>query len=140
MKKTLLIVILLIGLFSCKKNNSLLTTQKQIEIPNVKNPTKIEEIKEEIKITFIQLGSNKCMPCVMMKPILKKVEEKYKDKVKVIYYDIWTEKDAPMAYKYKIRVIPTQIFLDKDGNEYFRHEGYLPFEEIQRVLGMQGVY
>lgn len=140
MKKTLLIVILLIGLFSCKKNNSLLTTQKQIEIPNVKNPTKIEEIKEEIKITFIQLGSNKCMPCVMMKPILKKVEEKYNDKVKVIYYDIWTEKDAPMAYKYKIRVIPTQIFLDKDGNEYFRHEGYLPFEEIQRVLGMQGVY
>ena len=44
-----------------------------------------------------------------------------------------------MAEKYKIRVIPTQVFLDKNGKEFFRHEGYFPFEEIEKKLKAQGV-
>ena len=92
-----------------------------------------------VKVTFIELGSVNCIPCKMMQPVMKKVEEKYKTQVKVVFYDVWTEKDAPMAEKYKIRVIPTQIFLDKNGKEFFRHEGYYPFEELEKILKTQGV-
>lgn len=90
-------------------------------------------------VTFIEIGSVNCIPCKMMQPVMDKIKEKYKDQVKIIFYDVWTQKDAPMAQKYNIRVIPTQIFLDKDGKEFFRHEGYFPFEELEKILKTKGV-
>jgi thioredoxin 1 len=36
-------------------------------------------------------------------------------------------------------VIPTQVFLDQNGNEYFRHEGYFPKEELVQILRKKGV-
>lgn len=104
--------------------------------------TKTVEAKpkqKEIKVTFIELGSVGCIPCKMMQPIMKEIEEEYADQVKVIFYDVWTEQGRPYAQKYRIRVIPTQVFLDKDGNEYFRHEGFFPKEELVKVLKMKGV-
>jgi thioredoxin 1 len=41
--------------------------------------------------------------------------------------------------KYGIRVIPTQVFLDSQGNEYYRHMGFFPKEELIKVLAMKGV-
>ncbi len=90
-------------------------------------------------VTFIELGSINCIPCKMMQPVMKQIEEKYKERVKIIFYDVRTEEDYPMAQKYKIRVIPTQVFLDKNGKEFFRHEGYFPFEEIEKILKEQGI-
>ena len=92
-----------------------------------------------IKVTFVELGSVKCIPCKMMQPIMKEIEEEYKNQVKVIFHDVWTDDGQPYAVKYGIRVIPTQVFLDKDGKEYFRHEGFFPKEELVEVLKKQGV-
>lgn len=102
-----------------------------------KNQTQTE--KKLVRITFIELGSVKCIPCRMMQPILAEIEQEYKGQVKVVFYDVWTTKGRPYGQKYKIRIIPTQIFLDKDGKEYFRHEGFFPKEEIVKVLKKQGV-
>ena len=99
---------------------------------------KISE-KQKIKVTFVELGSVGCIPCKMMQPIMKEIEEEYKDQVKVIFYDVWTGEGRPYAEKYKIRLIPTQVFLDKNGKEYFRHEGFFPKEELVKILEMQGV-
>ena len=41
------------------------------------------------KVTFVELGSVNCIPCKQMQPIMKSVEEKYGDQVKVIFYDVW---------------------------------------------------
>jgi thioredoxin 1 len=90
-------------------------------------------------VTFIELGSVNCLPCKQMQPVMKKVEQKYGAQVKVVFYDVWTDKDKAMAYKYKIRAIPTQVFLSADGKEYSRHEGYFPFEELEKVLKQKGV-
>jgi thioredoxin 1 len=92
-----------------------------------------------IKVTFIELGSVKCIPCQKMQVVMKSVEEKYGDQVKVVFYDVWTPEGKPFADTYKINVIPTQVFLDKDGKEYARHEGYFPEEELVKVLNEQGV-
>ncbi len=88
----------------------------------------------KIKVTFIELGSVKCIPCKMMQPVMKKVEETYPDSVKVVFYDVWTEKDKARAVEYNINAIPTQVFLDRDGNEYYRHVGFFPFEELEKIL------
>ena len=92
-----------------------------------------------IKVTFVELGSVKCIPCKMMQPIMEEIEKEYIDQVNVVFYDVWTPEGNPYAAKYKIRVIPTQVFLDKDGREFFRHEGFFPKDELVKVLKMQGV-
>ena len=85
-------------------------------------------------ITFIELGSVRCIPCQKMQGVIKQVEEKYPNQVKTIFYDVWTKEGKPYAEQYKIDLIPTQIFLDKDGKEFFRHEGFFPFEDLEKVL------
>lgn len=94
---------------------------------------------EKYKVTFIELGSVRCIPCKMMQPVMKSVEEKYGSQVKVVFYDVWIEAGAPYGQKYGITAIPTQVFLDKEGKEYFRHEGFFPEEELIKVLKQKGV-
>ncbi len=89
-------------------------------------------------VTFIELGSVNCIPCKMMQPVMKNIEKKYGNQVKVIFYDVWTQEQRPYAEKYGIRLIPTQIFLDKNGKEFHRHEGFYPEAEIDKILQSKG--
>lgn len=95
--------------------------------------------KTNYKVTFYELGSVRCIPCQKMQPIIKSIEEKYKGQVNVIFYDVWTKEGKEAAKKFTFNSIPTQIFLDKDGNEFFRHVGYFPEEELVKVLKQKGV-
>lgn len=97
--------------------------------------------KQEVKskITFIELGSVNCIPCKKMQPVMKAIEQKYGEKVKVLFYDVWTEEQKPYAKKYGIRLIPTQVFLDENGKEFFRHEGFYPEDEIHKIFKQRGV-
>jgi len=93
----------------------------------------------EYKVTFVELGSVRCIPCQQMQPIMKSIGQKYGTQVKVVFHDIWTQAGAPYAQKYGIRAIPTQVFLDENGKEYFRHEGFFPEEDLIKVLNLKGV-
>ena len=85
-------------------------------------------------ITFVELGSVRCIPCQAMKPIMKSVEEKYASQIKITFYDVWQQEQAHFAQVYNIRLIPTQVFLDVDGKEIMRHEGFFPEKEIDSFL------
>ncbi|HQK72015.1 MAG TPA: hypothetical protein PL101_12990, partial [Bacteroidales bacterium] len=41
--------------------------------------------KKTYKVTFIELGSVRCIPCQQMQPIMKSIQEKYGDQVKVVF-------------------------------------------------------
>ena len=71
--------------------------------------------------------------------LMKQVEEKFKDQVAVLFYDVWTPEGQPYGQQYGIRAIPTQVFLDSGGKEYYRHEGFFPYEELVKVLEQKGV-
>ena len=90
-------------------------------------------------VTFVELGSVRCIPCKLMQPIMKEIEKEYAGQVKVVFHDVWTPEGEPFAISFKIRVIPTQVFLDKEGKEYFRHEGFFPKGELIEVLRQKGV-
>lgn len=90
-------------------------------------------------VTFVELGSVKCIPCRQMQPVMKAIEEKYGEQVNVVFYDVWKADQAEYAQTYKIRVIPTQVFLDRDGKEFFRHEGFYPEAEIDKLLQKRGL-
>ena len=90
--------------------------------------------QETKKVTFIELGSVRCIPCQKMQVVIKQVEEKYPNQVQIIFYDVWTKEGEPFGDIYKIGLIPTQVFLDENGKEYFRHEGYFEFKDVEKVL------
>jgi thioredoxin 1 len=96
-------------------------------------------IIKKYEVTFYELGSVRCIPCKQMQPVLKSIEEKYKDKVQVIFYDVWTKEGKEAAKNFTFEAIPTQIFLDKNGKEFFRHEGFFPEEEIVKMLKQKGI-
>ena len=98
-----------------------------------------EESQSKAKITFVELGSVKCVPCIQMQPIMKSVEEKYGKQIKVIFYDVWTDEGHKYAEIYKIQLIPTQVFLDENEKEIFRHIGFFPEAEIDKFLQEQGL-
>ena len=70
---------------------------------------------------------------------MDEIEKEYKQQVKVIFYDVWTEEGKKYGDKYKVKLIPTQVFLDENGKEYFRHQGFFAKEEILKVLKQGGV-
>ena len=89
------------------------------------------------EVTFVELGSDKCVPCKEMRPVMAAIERTFGDQVKVVFYDVW-EDDAP-AREYGIQYIPTQVFLDEKGAEFHRHTGFYPQETIEALLLEHGL-
>lgn len=89
------------------------------------------------KVTFIELGADRCIPCKAMQPIMKEIAGEYAGKIQVVFYDVW--KDAAPARKYGIQLIPTQVFIDQNGREIFRHVGLFPKAEILSMLKEKGI-
>lgn len=90
-------------------------------------------------VTFIELGSVRCIPCRMMQPVMDSIRTQYAGKVEIIFYDVFTPEGRPYAEQYGIQAIPTQVFLDKDGKEFYRHTGFFPKEEIDKLLKQLGL-
>ncbi len=57
--------------------------------PAQTNGKSVQKAEPTPTITFVELGSVKCVPCRMMQPVMKNIEKKYGAQVKVIFYDIW---------------------------------------------------
>ena len=101
--------------------------------------TESKDSDKKYKVTFIELGSVRCIPCQQMQPVMKSIEAKYGKEVKVDFHDVWTDSGKPYGVKYGIEAIPTQVFLDETGKEFFRHVGYFPEEELVKVLQQKGI-
>ncbi|MFC2170616.1 thioredoxin family protein [Calditrichota bacterium] len=87
--------------------------------------------------TMLELGSEGCIPCENMKPIMAQLREEHGDLIRIEFHDV--RKNGDIAKKYSIRLIPTQIFLKADSSEFFRHEGFFPKTEIEKVFRDMGV-
>ena len=113
--------------------------QKTTPVKQLKSTTTLKVKTINYKVTFIELGSVRCIPCKQMQTVMKSIEKKYCSQVKVVFHDVWTDAGKPYSKKYNITAIPTQVFLDDTGKEYFRHEGFFPEEELVKVLYQKGV-
>lgn len=99
----------------------------------------VDSAKKKPLVTFVELGSGKCIPCRQMQPVIKAIEQKFGEQIKVVFYDVWKEDQKHFAQKYGIRLIPTQVFLDENGKEIMRHEGFFPEKEIAAFLQGKGL-
>ncbi len=77
---------------------------------------------------LVDVGADKCIPCIKMAPILDQLKKDFAGRMEVQFVDAW--KNRKEAGKYGVRMIPTQIFYATDGSELYRHTGFYGREEI----------
>ncbi|MGM0655954.1 MAG: thioredoxin family protein [Thermodesulfobacteriota bacterium] len=95
------------------------------------------QIPEKGKVTMVDLGAKKCIPCKMMAPIMEKLEKAYEGNAEIIFIDVWeNRKQAP---RFNIRAIPTQIFFNENGEEVYRHVGFMDEKSIIRQMTKMGI-
>ncbi len=82
----------------------------------------LEELKEYKLPIIIDFGSDSCIPCQEMAPVLETMNEDMPGKAIIKFVDVWRYKDA--ATNFPVRVIPTQLIFDSEGKPY------TPSEEI----------
>lgn len=77
---------------------------------------------------LVDVGADKCIPCIKMAPILDQLREDFRGEMEVNFVDVWKKREE--AARYGVQMIPTQIFYAADGKELFRHIGFYSREEI----------
>jgi len=77
---------------------------------------------------LVDVGADKCIPCIKMAPILEQLGTDFAGQLDVEFVDAWKRREE--AARYNVRMIPTQIFYAADGKELFRHVGFFSREEI----------
>jgi len=80
------------------------------------------------KPALVDLGSSSCVPCQMMEEELDRLDSATGDLLDVQIIDV--NQDGQAANDFGVRVIPTQVFLSETGEELFRHEGYISFDDM----------
>jgi thioredoxin 1 len=76
----------------------------------------LEKLKSYGIPIIIDFGSESCISCKEMAPILEKLNKELSGKAIIKSIDV--VKYPEFAKDYPISVIPTQIFFDKEGNPY----------------------
>ena len=138
--KKLIAFIILLVIFALSYCGSGKTETKSEQTKTEKTATSdTTETADSIKVTFIEIGSENCIPCKKMEPILDEIRKEYPTQVEVIFYDVKTHKGRLDAQPYHVAVIPTQVFLNEIGQEYHRHIGFYPIDKVLEALAKGGV-
>jgi thioredoxin 1 len=84
---------------------------------------------------LVDFGSNSCLPCRQLRPILQDIKKELAGKLEVLIIDIY--KHQALAGQYRIQVMPTLVFFDSTGKEVVRRQGFMPktalMEELKKV-------
>lgn len=84
---------------------------------------------------LVDFGSNSCIPCRQLRPVLHEIRKEQAGKLEVLVIDIY--KQQALASQYRIQVMPTLVFFDSTGKEVVRRQGFMPktalMEELKKV-------
>lgn len=97
----------------------------------------LETLKSYKIPMLIDFGSDSCIPCKQMAPVLKELNSELRGKAIVKFVDIWQYPEASEGFDFSL--IPTQFFLDKDGKVYTSHTGAITKEEAVKILVDMGM-
>ncbi|MHC4207989.1 MAG: thioredoxin family protein [Planctomycetota bacterium] len=107
---------------------ALMVKQKKSGSDTVPAEFRPEQLTGKGLPVLIDLGSDQCIPCKMMEPIIEELKTEYAQTMTVHFLD--ARKLPALSKLYGIKLIPTQIFYDSSGKELFRHEGFFSKEDI----------
>ena len=136
----LLFAFLIVGfMFKDKLNNNLsqmMKNQASIEITLSGNAL-VDSLYNysknglNYKITFLEFGATGCAACKRMEGVMEEINAKYAN-VHVVFLNVIKPENQNLMKLYGIVSIPTQVLLDREGNEFFRHTGFIASEELEQ--------
>jgi thiol-disulfide isomerase/thioredoxin len=89
------------------------------------------------KPTLAQFSATGCAPCEMMKPIIKKLKEKYQGTINIVYIPV--EENQMLATRFNVRAVPVQVFFDEKGKQVHQHMGFMAEADILNQFKKMGV-
>lgn len=102
------------------------TSVSDIETPLEITAVDLTEIQSHGLPVIVDFGSDSCIPCKLMAPVLKKMNAEMQGKAIIHFTDVWKNPEA--AQNIPVQIIPTQIFYTADGKPY------VPSDEIQKSI------
>ncbi len=90
-----------------------------------------EEVLNSDLPVVVDFWASWCGPCMMFKPIVEKVAEEMKDKVKVVLVEV--DRNAQSASKYNVMGVPT-VLIFKDGQVKVQSVGALGEEDLKKKI------
>jgi len=90
-----------------------------------------ENLKTLEGIYLVDFYADWCGPCRMLAPVIDKISEDYKDKIKVVKINVDNVREV--AIKYGIQSIPTLIVI-KDGSAVKMNVGFISYDEIKEMI------
>jgi thioredoxin 1 len=106
-----------------KDSTSLVTPKNDEDFQLETTAIDMEALKEYSLPIVIDFGSDSCIPCKEMAPVLKTMNTEMQGKAIIKFVDVG--KHAGAADGFPIQVIPTQVFINADGTPY------VPSEDIE---------
>lgn len=129
-----LIAAIIVGLFIAKNIQKSSTEQSTIDnqvdndnsFPLKITSVNLDEIKQYGIPTVIDFGSDSCIPCKQMTPVLETLNSEWQGKAAIQFMDVWEYTDG--VDDFPIQVIPTQVFFNADGTPF------VPSDELASKL------
>lgn len=85
----------------------------------------------DFKLSLIELGGQGCKPCKKMEAELSTIKDIFEDNINLRIINVTKGEDKKVASYFGIRFIPVQIILAPDGEELFRHSGFITAEDLE---------
>jgi len=82
--------------------------------------------------SVVDFGSNRCIPCIQLRPVMRALKDAHKDRINVLYVEV--DEQRELAFHYKVRLVPTIIFFDTQGREVRREMGFMEREALEKIL------
>ncbi|RLD66858.1 MAG: hypothetical protein DRI84_03855 [Bacteroidetes bacterium] len=89
---------------------------------------------QKIKLSLFEFGGQGCKPCMRMDTVLTEIKSIYGDALNLKIVRVTSRENRKIAKYFGVRMIPVQVILNTDGEEVFRHIGFLSKEELQEEI------
>jgi thiol-disulfide isomerase/thioredoxin len=83
---------------------------------------------------LLDFGMGVCVQCKRMKPVMEQVAHELGHVLDVHTLDIRQEENELLAEHFKMTTMPLIVLVDGAGNELWRHEGFVDFMELSKVV------
>jgi thioredoxin 1 len=102
---------------------------------SIRSTKQIKDLETALKAgvpVVVKLGSDKCIPCRAMNPIIKELAEEQDGKAVFLSLDVYENRE--LASQAGVRVIPTILFYDKHGVPKAKSEGGMSKEDLLKAI------
>ena len=120
------------GIDAWKSEKKRIIKSKDLKVSKHPNITvaEIDNILANNNLVLIHFGTDWCVPCKKMKPVIQQIQKELKN-VKVLFID--TDINKELVSKHKIEGIPVFIVF-RNGEEVFKHIGIVSKEKLLEQL------